>query len=284
MLPAAWKSPDNSASRSQVFAGAIAASSLRRSSESDTFELQQTALVLDAERSVRADAVCGNDAVTRNDEWVAVVCAERPRGALGIRTTGGRRKLAVRDDLAGRDAAQGGRKLELERRVGVQVELDLVEADAFAGKEALEAVDELARNRAGPVSHLSALRRYRRRQRAVGSFPSRVGAWGRFRSPFRPWRGEPRRVETRTGELMPDELRSLEPELAPAPAVGLVDDTRHRHCVQIYNRPGCPPLPASSGRPRPTTSRCASTRRARRSAMNYASASARCSRSKSRSR
>src|SRR5207253_6110770 len=68
LLPAAWKSPDNSASRSQVFAGAIAASSLRRSSESDTFELQQTALVLDAERSVRADAICGNDAVTRNDE------------------------------------------------------------------------------------------------------------------------------------------------------------------------------------------------------------------------
>src|SRR5438876_8512821 len=44
------------------------------------------------------------------------------------------------------------------------------------------------------------LRRYRRRQRAVGSFPSRVGAWERFRSPFRPWRGEPRRVETRSEE------------------------------------------------------------------------------------
>ena len=51
-LPAVWKRPESSASRSQSRRGAIAASSRRTSSESGTLELQQPALVVDAERPV----------------------------------------------------------------------------------------------------------------------------------------------------------------------------------------------------------------------------------------
>ncbi len=45
-LPAVWKSPDSSASRSQSRRGSIDASSRRTSSESDMLQLQQPALVL----------------------------------------------------------------------------------------------------------------------------------------------------------------------------------------------------------------------------------------------
>src|SRR6185295_13324313 len=68
MLPAVWKRPESSASRSQSLRGAMPASSLRRSSESDTFEGEQSLLVLDAERAVRADPVRTDDTVAGNDD------------------------------------------------------------------------------------------------------------------------------------------------------------------------------------------------------------------------
>ena len=93
-LPAEWKSPTAPrAGRSRASARSRA-SSLRSSSESDTLELQQPPLVLDAERSVRADAAGGDDAVARHDEREPVLGAERARGAL--RRAGGRRAPRAR--------------------------------------------------------------------------------------------------------------------------------------------------------------------------------------------
>jgi len=45
--------------------------------------------------------------MARDDEREAVVRADRPGGALGVRVPGERRKLAVADDLAPRNVAQG---------------------------------------------------------------------------------------------------------------------------------------------------------------------------------
>ena len=67
-VPAEWKRPESSASRSQSDAGAIRASSRRRSSESDMLERQQPPLVRAAERAVPAEAVGGDDAVARNED------------------------------------------------------------------------------------------------------------------------------------------------------------------------------------------------------------------------
>src|SRR5262249_58852826 len=61
--PEVWKSAETSACRQQRLAGAICASSSRRSSESDTLELQQSTLVLVSARPPAAHAVRGNDAV-----------------------------------------------------------------------------------------------------------------------------------------------------------------------------------------------------------------------------
>src|SRR5688500_8125481 len=78
-LPAEWKRAGISASRQQPRSGAIAASSLRRSSESGmALETEQPALVGDPERPVRPDPVRRHDAVARDQEEVAVVCAEGP--------------------------------------------------------------------------------------------------------------------------------------------------------------------------------------------------------------
>src|SRR6266568_9487706 len=100
MLPAAWKRPESSASLSQSVRGAIAASSLRRSSDSDTFELQEPPLVLRSETAVRTEAGCRNDTVARQDERKAIVRAERSRCTLCVRVTRRARKLAVGHDLA----------------------------------------------------------------------------------------------------------------------------------------------------------------------------------------
>src|SRR3954454_23447774 len=98
-LPAAWKSAESSARRSHSRSGAIAASSLRTSSEKDILELQQAALVLDTARAVASDPGRGDHAVARDDELKAIVRADRTGCPLRIRVTGERRQLSVGDDL-----------------------------------------------------------------------------------------------------------------------------------------------------------------------------------------
>src|SRR5215471_170608 len=101
--PAVWNSADSSARRSHSRFGAIAASSLRRSSESGMpLEREQTTLVLDAARPVRTEPVRGYDAVARDEDRQRVPRAERPRRARGSGPAGERGKLAVGDDLAAR--------------------------------------------------------------------------------------------------------------------------------------------------------------------------------------
>src|SRR5437763_1737547 len=84
-LPAVWKSAESSASRSQRRTGAIAASSLRTSSESDILELQEPALVPAAERAVRAEPVCGHHPVARNEDRQPVAGTEGAGRTLGVR-------------------------------------------------------------------------------------------------------------------------------------------------------------------------------------------------------
>src|SRR6185312_16595121 len=102
--PAAWKSADSSARRQQRRAGAIAASSSRMASETDTLEREHAPLVVDAEVPERPDPVHGDDAVTRDDDAEAVARAEGPRGAGRTRPARERGQLPVRDDLAARHA------------------------------------------------------------------------------------------------------------------------------------------------------------------------------------
>src|SRR5207237_5541411 len=96
-LPAVWKSAESSASRSQRRAGAIAASSLRRSSASGkrTLELEQAPLVADAERAIRAEPAGRDHAMARQQHREAVPRAERPRRAVCVRVARQRRELAV---------------------------------------------------------------------------------------------------------------------------------------------------------------------------------------------
>src|SRR2546422_9480129 len=105
----------------------MAASSLRTSSESDTFELQQPALVSDTAGAVATDPVRGDHAVARDDDGKPVARADRAGGALGIRVAGKRGELAVGDDLAPRNVAQRLDDGALELRIAVEVDLHVGE-------------------------------------------------------------------------------------------------------------------------------------------------------------
>ena len=145
--------------------GAIAASSLRRSSESDTLECQQATLVVEPQRAVRAESVRGDDAVAGHDEWEAVPGAERSDRPLGARIAGELRQLRVRDDLPIGNGPQRPHDVELERRPAVDVDLDAPKVDTAPPEVHLHVVDELFRFRRGPVTDLCAFRRYRNRLR-----------------------------------------------------------------------------------------------------------------------
>src|SRR6266508_3551884 len=147
MLPAPRISAESSARRQHGFRGSIAASSPRTFSES-TFELQESALVLEPERSVRAEAVCGHYAVTRHEEWEAVPGAERPRCPLGIGVARQRSELAVRDGLAERDRPKCVRHARLERCGPGEVEVHVVEADWLACEIRPHALDDRMPRRA----------------------------------------------------------------------------------------------------------------------------------------
>src|SRR6266487_94682 len=140
--PAEWKSAESSASRSHSRAGAIAASSLRTSSESDTFELQQPALVPDTAGAVATDPVRGDHAVARDDEGKPVVRANRAGGALRVRVAGERRQLAVGDDLAPRNIAQRLDDCSLELGQPVELERDIRERVARACEALAHSVGE----------------------------------------------------------------------------------------------------------------------------------------------
>src|SRR5262249_54647229 len=129
-------------SRSQSDSGAIAASSLRRSSES-TLELQQPPLVGDPVRAVGAEAVCAYDAVTGDEEAEPVAGAEGAGRPGGSGRPGERGQLAVRDDLAARDLPQRGRTAAEERRLVLEVDLDVSERDGLAGEVGAQQGHEL---------------------------------------------------------------------------------------------------------------------------------------------
>lgn len=124
----------------------MAASSCRRSSESDTFELQQTSFVLHAQRAVRADACCGDNAVTGNDQAEAVVGAERSGGALGARVAREASEIAVRNDFSVGDCTQRTQHGELERRPPTDFQLDIVEHSTLAGEIRLDPLQDVFRS------------------------------------------------------------------------------------------------------------------------------------------
>src|SRR5512133_66254 len=135
-LSAVCAKPESSASRSQSRSGAIPASSSRSSSDSDTLELQESPLVLDPERAVRAEPVGRHDAMARDHKREAVAGAEGARGPLCVRPAGKCRQLSVRDRLASSDASKHRRQLALELGGAFEFERNVEEIVGFAGKVA----------------------------------------------------------------------------------------------------------------------------------------------------
>src|SRR5262249_35875142 len=133
--PDAWNSAESSASLQQRRSGAICASSSRRSSDSDTFELQQPTLVVVAVRAPAAEPADGDDAVHGQEGREVAASAERPRGARRARPSGAERELAVGDHLAARHLAELPRARAVEpvrqheRHVEEVVRLALEPAD-----------------------------------------------------------------------------------------------------------------------------------------------------------
>lgn len=125
----------------------MAASSDLTASDSDTtsgptLQLEQAALVLDPELAVRPEPVRRDHAVAGNDERNAVLGAEGPRRPLGAGTPRQRSELAVRDDLTATDRAKRADQVAVERRVFLEVDLDVVQVDGLAPEEGLETLDD----------------------------------------------------------------------------------------------------------------------------------------------
>jgi hypothetical protein len=77
-----------------------------------------------------------------NEDAVAVLRAERARGARRTRAACESGELAIRHDLAARDGAERESKLPPERRQLVEVELDVAELDVLACEERPQPGDE----------------------------------------------------------------------------------------------------------------------------------------------
>src|SRR6187455_101724 len=80
--------------------------------------------------------------MTGDDEGEAVRRAHRPRSPGRPRTTGERRELTVRDDLAPRHSPQRHDDVALERRGPVEIDLDVPEVHGLAAEKGMEAIDE----------------------------------------------------------------------------------------------------------------------------------------------
>ena len=80
--------------------------------------------------------------MARDEDREAGRRAERTGGAGGAWTPGERSELAVRDDLAARNGAQGLRQLAAKRRQVTEVELDVREVLGVAGEIPAEPRDE----------------------------------------------------------------------------------------------------------------------------------------------
>src|SRR4051794_22837669 len=125
-----------------------------------------------------------------NEEAEPVAGAEGAGGPRGTRGARERRQLAVRHDLAPRDRPQLARAPLEERRLVLEVELDVVERVDAAREVPAQPRDELP-----------------------GA--ARSGAWHRFSAGER--------------QLVPDDAVAVEPELAHAPVLDLVRNQRHAH-------------------------------------------------------
>src|SRR5439155_10650777 len=100
--------------------------------------------------------------MTRHDNGKAIARTERSGSALCPRTTREPRQVAVRNDLSVRHAPKSTDDVQLEGRPALELELDIVERHRLASEVGPESVDQFLRIRHSPVSHASALRRYRR--------------------------------------------------------------------------------------------------------------------------
>src|SRR4051794_17680257 len=93
--------------------------------------------------------------MTRDEEPEPVARAERPGGARGAGRLRERGELAVGHDLAARNRPQGVRAPLEKRRLVLEVDLDVVEADLVAREVRAEPLDELQVT----VCYLHSLRR-----------------------------------------------------------------------------------------------------------------------------
>src|SRR5581483_11788389 len=200
--PAAWKSPESSASRSQSRSGAIPASSSRSSSASIAvaLEREQPPLVLEPERAVRAEAGRADDPVARDEEPEPVASAEAAGRARCARRSGKHGELAVADDLSRRDGAQRAGAPAVELRLVLEVDRNRVERRRVAVEVAADRGDH-------------------RRREAVSRRSVRGGA--------------------RLRELVPDDAFPVEPQLPRPPPVDLVGDPpRHAPTVAPLRETG----------------------------------------------
>src|SRR5262249_29480840 len=138
--PATWKSPESSASRSHSRAGAIAANSSRRSSDSNgvALELEQAALVADSVRAVGAQARGPDDTMAGNEKAEAVSRAEAAGRAGGPRRPRERGELAVGDGLPAGDGPERGRTAVEERSLVVEVDRHVLQRHELTGEIRLE--------------------------------------------------------------------------------------------------------------------------------------------------
>ena len=125
----------------------MAASSCRRSSESDTLELQEASLVLHAQRAVGAESSRGDHAVTGDDQTEAVVGAERSGGALSAGMACQASEVAVRNNFSVGDCTERTQHGELEGRPAADFQLDIVELGTFTSEVRLDPLNDFFRFR-----------------------------------------------------------------------------------------------------------------------------------------
>ena len=112
-------------------------------SQLNAFQRQEAPLDLDSGGAVPADAMRGDDAMTRDDEGEPVRGAQRSSSSRGPGSTRERGELAVRDDLATRHRAQRADERALERRRPLEVQGRVHEGHVLTLQERTKPADQL---------------------------------------------------------------------------------------------------------------------------------------------
>jgi len=179
----------------------------------DALKREKTTLQGRACDAVAPDPIGGDHAVTRDDQRVAVVGAERARrsGRAGASCEHG--ELPVGDDVPPRNRPGSGGKLALKWCRPLEVDGNAVIRRPFSGEMSLDPPTQI-RGKLCPRMARSISR---------GGFSPQT----RDREPFTRSRG--RDAQLRRGELMLDDDSIAHPDLTHAPTGHVVGVSRHAH-------------------------------------------------------